>query len=37
MKILLVDDSITMRRIISKNLNNAGFEDLIEAGKVSKH
>ena len=31
MKILLVDDSVTMRRIISKHLNNAGFDDLVEA------
>lgn len=31
MKILVVDDSATMRRIIIKNLNDAGFNDTIEA------
>lgn len=31
MRILVVDDSATMRRIIMKNLSDAGFTDLIEA------
>jgi len=32
MKILVVDGSATMRRIISKNLNEAGYSNVIEAG-----
>lgn len=32
MKILVVDDSITMRRIIINNLKSAGFTDFVEAG-----
>ncbi len=31
MKILIVDNSATMRKIIDKNLRNNGFEDLEEA------
>ncbi|RJP78156.1 MAG: response regulator [Candidatus Zixiibacteriota bacterium] len=31
MKVLVVDDSATMRRIIIKNLNDAGFSDTVEA------
>lgn len=31
MKILVVDDSATMRRIISKNLNSIGYSDISEA------
>ncbi len=31
MKILIVDDSRTMRRIVIKFLNNNGFENLVEA------
>ena len=32
MKILVVDDSTTMRRIICNSLRAAGFTDLVEAG-----
>ncbi len=32
MKILVVDDSVTMRRIIVNNLKTAGYEDVVEAG-----
>ncbi len=32
MKILVVDDSITMRRIILNNLKASGYSDLAEAG-----
>ena len=31
MKILVVDDSATMRRIIIKNLNSCGYHDIIQA------
>ena len=31
MKVLVVDDSLTMRKIIIKNLSQIGFEDVIEA------
>ena len=31
MKILVVDDSLTMRKIISKNLNSVGFDDIDQA------
>ena len=31
MKILITDDSATMRRIIIKNLDAAGYNDIIEA------
>ena len=31
MKILVVDDSAIMRRIISKNLNEAGYTNIVEA------
>lgn len=32
MKILVVDDSITMRRIIVNMLKTSGYEDIVEAG-----
>jgi two-component system chemotaxis response regulator CheY len=32
MKILIVDNSITMRRIISNILKTAGYEDIVQAG-----
>ncbi len=32
MRILVVDDSLTMRRIIANNLKSAGYEDVVEAG-----
>ncbi len=32
MRILVVDDSITMRRIIVNNLKSSGYEDIVEAG-----
>ncbi len=37
MKIMVVDDSITMRRIVILNLKKAGYEDVIEAenGRVA--
>ena len=31
MRILVVDDSVTMRKIISKSLKNKGYSDVIEA------
>ena len=31
MKILIVDDSVTMRKIISKHLISAGYNDIVEA------
>ena len=31
MKILIVDDSTTMRKIIRKNLEGRGYDDIIEA------
>jgi two-component system chemotaxis response regulator CheY len=32
MRILVVDDSTTMRRIISNSLRAVGYEDIVEAG-----
>ena len=32
MRILVVDDSTTMRRIICNSLKQAGFDDVVEAG-----
>jgi two-component system chemotaxis response regulator CheY len=32
MRILVVDDSTTMRRIVSNSLRAAGFADIVEAG-----
>ncbi len=32
MKVLVVDDSVIMRRIISNNLKMAGFTEIVEAG-----
>ncbi len=32
MKVLVVDDSAIMRRIICNNLKSAGFNDIVEAG-----
>ncbi len=32
MKILLIDDSMTMRRIQTRVLNSMGYDDIIEAG-----
>ena len=32
LKFLVVDDSITMRRILINSLNKLGYEDIIEAG-----
>lgn len=32
MKVLVVDDSVTMRRIIINSLKSAGFDDIVEAG-----
>jgi len=31
MKILVVDDSATMRRIVENNLKTSGFEDIVQA------
>jgi len=31
MKILIVDDSLTMRKIIIKNLSSRGFDNVVEA------
>ena len=36
MRILTVDDSATMRRIISKILRSAGYDDIVEAGDGAK-
>lgn len=36
MKILVVDDSAIMRRIISNNLKSAGHTDILEAGDGSE-
>jgi two-component system chemotaxis response regulator CheY len=32
LKFLVVDDSVTMRRIVVNSLRNLGYEDLVEAG-----
>ena len=32
LKFLVVDDSVTMRRIVSNSLKNLGYEDFLEAG-----
>jgi len=32
MKVLVVDDSVTMRRIIINSLKSSGFDDISEAG-----
>lgn len=32
MKVLVVDDSATMRRIIENNLRASGYEDIVQAG-----
>ena len=32
MKLLVVDDSITMRRIITNMLKTSGYEEIVEAG-----
>ena len=32
MRVLVVDDSITMRRIITNNLKASGYDDVVEAG-----
>jgi CheY-like chemotaxis protein len=32
MKVLIVDDSTTMRRIIKKSLASKGFTNIVEAG-----
>lgn len=32
LKFLVVDDSVTMRRIVSNSLKNLGFENFVEAG-----
>jgi two-component system, chemotaxis family, chemotaxis protein CheY len=36
MKILVVDDSLTMRRIIVNSLNRLGFKDIVEADNGRK-
>ncbi|HRI45519.1 MAG: response regulator [Ignavibacteriaceae bacterium] len=32
LKFLVVDDSVTMRRIVVNSLHNLGYEDIVEAG-----
>ena len=32
LKFLIVDDSLTMRRIVANSLKNLGYEDFVEAG-----
>ena len=32
MKVLVVDDSVTLRRIFSNSLKSAGYDDIVEAG-----